>query len=353
MSLANVAFLNSDLLSRDSDGWYQLLPAGYFSAVDGRPTDVPGGRWFMDESIFERLWLQVQSAQTKVVVDYDHQTLRKDENGQPAPAAGWFQEMQWRDGSGIWIRPTWTEKAQRMIQAGEYMYLSAVFPYDPATGVPLRIHSAALTNRPGVDGLAPLASLSASVLTHQEKTGMNELLKKLLAGLGINVDSEPTTEQATAALSALSELQTKASSVEALNGKLAALSANPTKSATPDPAKYVPIEVVTAMQAQIASLSEQHRTSELEQLISKAKADGRLLPAMEAWARDLGSKDVAALSAFLDRAQPIAALSAMQTSTVKTPEAASPVAALSAEEKEAARLLGKTEEEFAAAKSAK
>lgn len=31
-----------------ADGWAQLLPAGAFSAVDGRPDEVPGGQWFLD-----------------------------------------------------------------------------------------------------------------------------------------------------------------------------------------------------------------------------------------------------------------------------------------------------------------
>ncbi|EPW0686070.1 phage protease, partial [Salmonella enterica subsp. enterica serovar Montevideo] len=36
-----IAALNA--LSIDDDGWCQLLPAGHFSARDGRPFDVTGG----------------------------------------------------------------------------------------------------------------------------------------------------------------------------------------------------------------------------------------------------------------------------------------------------------------------
>jgi phage I-like protein len=65
----------------------------------------------------------------------------------------------------------------------------------------------------------------------------------------------------------------------------------------------------------------------------------------------LGKKDMAALSAFLDKAQPLAALSQKQTDQAKPKEGDDPVASLSAEEKEAARLLGKTPAQFAAAKA--
>ncbi|EBT8579348.1 protease, partial [Salmonella enterica] len=60
-----------------------------------------------------------------------------------------------------------------------------------------------------------------------------------------------------------------------------------------------------------------------------------------------GQIGVAALSAQLEKKQPIAALSAMQTTTAKIPSQEKPaVAVLSAEDLAAARLLGKTEAEF-------
>ncbi|EJF7776011.1 protease, partial [Salmonella enterica subsp. enterica] len=44
----------SAAMTDSADGWYQLLPAGYFSARDGRPEDVPGGQWFIDAAVAER-----------------------------------------------------------------------------------------------------------------------------------------------------------------------------------------------------------------------------------------------------------------------------------------------------------
>ncbi|WP_051298708.1 phage protease [Marinobacterium litorale] len=143
------------------NGWQQLLPSGHFRAVDGRPYDVPGGMWFLNREGAEKLIQDVQARVNDLVVDYEHQTLLSEENGKPAPAAGWFKEIEWREGSGLWIKPTWTPRAKGYIQNGEYRYLSAVFPYDKKTGVPVSLHSAALVNKPGLDGLTAVASLKA------------------------------------------------------------------------------------------------------------------------------------------------------------------------------------------------
>ncbi|MDI3326773.1 phage protease [Pontibacterium granulatum] len=344
-------------LTPESDGWCQLLPAGYFSAVDGRPHDVPGGQWFLDADGAQLLITQAQAAANDLVIDYEHQTLATDKNGQPAPAAGWFKAMEWREGSGLWIKPDWNGRARDFIQNGEYRYLSAVFPYDKRTGIPLRLHSAALVNRPGIDGMQALEALRAQLntpSTHpQETTAMNEALRKLLAQLGIELaeGAALTDEQGQAALSALNTLTTKAATADNLATEVAALKASD-GNAKPDPAKYVPIEVVTELNSQIAVLSAQHKTGELDQLITTAKDDGRLLPSMEAWARDLGQQNLAALKGFLDKAQPLAALKALQTDTTdKAGKDEDPVASLSTEEKEVARLLGKTDAEFAKAKA--
>ena len=155
--------LTSLSLQHSAEGtWQQLLPAGYFSAVDGRPEDVPSGKWFLDSFHAQQLILLAQSAKNDLVIDYEHQTLHKEMNGQPAPAAGWFKSgMEWRERSGLWILPKWTQKAAEYIRQGEYRFLSAVFTYDKKTGIPQSLHSAALVNRAGLDGMQAITSLSA------------------------------------------------------------------------------------------------------------------------------------------------------------------------------------------------
>ena len=329
-------------LEPDSDGWYQLLPAGHFKAVDGRPFDVAGGQWFLDEPTALSLIADLKSRINPTVIDYEHQTLLADQNGQPAPASGWIKDAQWRD-SGLWIKADWTGRAADYIKGGEYCYLSAVFPYDKQTGKPLSLHSAALVNRPGLDGLNAVAlrslHLSHPDSSQQEDSPMDR--KLLIAELGLADDA--TDEQIFASLK---QLKTEK---QATDSDLAALKANP-PTAQVDLAQYVPIKVVTDMQSQLAALSAQVQTGGLDKLIDDAKNDGRLLPAMESWARELGNKDFAALKTYLDTVTPVAALKGMQAGQ-ETPPPKDDAHGLTEDELTAAKLTGKTPDEYAALKA--
>lgn len=332
-------------LSDAHDGWYQLLPAGHFSAPDGRPQDVPGGQWFLDEQTARDLIELTATFKSGRVIDYEHQTLNAEKNGQPAPAAGrmYASDMQWRE-DGLWIKPRLTPRAKQYIDDKEYLFLSAVFPYDAATGKPLFIHSAALTNDPGLDGLQPFASLKAGGLHHQETT-MDPILKAMLEMLGITVEdgAEPDQAVCTAALTALIN---RAATSDTLATEVAALkaAAPAATTTTPDPTRYVPIEVVTDLQTRLATLSAETQTGELSTLIATAKADGRLLPSMESWANELGKKDIAALKAYLDKAAPIAALKSTQTHNTPPPPPADNE--LTAEDMAVLKASGLSKEEF-------
>lgn len=328
-------------LESDSDGWYQLLPAGHFKAVDGRPSDVVGGQWFLDEPTALSLIADLKSRVNPTVIDYEHQTLLADQNGQPAPASGWIKDAQWRE-SGLWIKADWTSRAADYIKGGEYCYLSAVFPYDKQTGKPLSLHSAALVNRPGLDGLNAVALRSLHISTpasQQEDTLMDRA--KLISLLGLA--EAATDDDIFASLKQLQDDKQTATS------ELATLKANP-PTAQVDPAQYVPVQVVTDLQVEIAALSAQLQTGGLDKLIDDAKNDGRLLPAMESWARELGQSNFAALKTFLDHAKPVAALKAMQAGQ-EAPPAQTDAHGLNEDELTAAKLTGKTPDEFAALKA--
>ncbi|EBG8049564.1 hypothetical protein FJJ54_24315, partial [Salmonella enterica subsp. enterica] len=81
-----------------------------------------------------------------------------------------------------------------------------------------------------------------------------------------------------------------------------------------DPAKFVPVAALSQVQEQYAQTITESGSQEVEQLITAALSDRRLLPGeLETWARDLGQKDPAALKAYLEKAPPMAALNRMQT----------------------------------------
>ncbi len=360
------------VLGPSDDGWHQLLPVGPFKARDGRPFDVPGGHWQLDKTIATTLINRAKALGQDILIDYDHQTLKVDQNGQPAPAAGWYNgdEIEWREGEGLFIKPRWTERAAALVAAKEYRFLSAVFPYD-AQGRPLELRMTAITNDPGVVGMQALAALSAQPIqpgqpatpahaVHKE-TPMNELLKKLLAKLGIELTGDPTDEQLQKALTELDSLQASAKKAPELEAALsaektalAALKAQTTsvqQGAQVDLAQYVPVATYNALVTQVAALTAQVDTTDAVTLIKEARTAGKVVAAEEEYLTAFAAqKGVAALKALLEPRPAIAALTASQTSSVTLPEKKGE-AVLSAEDKYAADQLGISHEDFAKAKT--
>ncbi|TNI74846.1 phage protease [Aeromonas veronii] len=352
-------------LGPSDDGWHQLLPVGPFKARDGRPFDVPGGHWQLDRSIATTLINRAKALGQDILIDYDHQTLHIEKTGKEAPAAGWFNgdEIEWREGQGLFIKPRWTDRAAAMVAAKEYRFLSAVFPYD-AQGRPLELRMAAITNDPGVVGMQALAALSAlppktnqsgQLATVTKEIPMNEAMLALLAKLGIQVEegSELTVEQGQAALSALDTLQSAAGKTASAEAALAALKAQPVQQGGQvDLAQFVPVATYNALVAQVASLSAKVETTDAATLIKEARTQGKVVAAEEEYLTAYAAqKGVAALKALLDPRPAIAALSASQTTQVTLPEKKGD-AALSADDKYAADQLGISYEEFAKAKQA-
>lgn len=362
-SFANVATLTASLDSED-DGWYQLLPAGKFKARDGRPHDTEDGHWHLNAESAAALIAATQASSKKVLIDYEHATLRAKENGKPAPAAAWLSssDIEWREGKGLYIRPSWTAKAKSHIDAMEYAFLSAVFPYDKQ-GRPLLLRMAALTNDPGLVDLEPVAALAAefslsfyhnngSINLHgqTEDSLVNKLLEEVLAKIGITLpeSGELTQAQQTAALSALDALKAKADTADTLQTQVAELSA---KGDGVDLAKFVPIEAYNAIVGQMAVLSASASGMSLEKIISDAKAEGKVIESETDYLTQFGQQQgVAALSAMLEKRPAIAALTAKQTKDQQPPKDEKKTDALTDDEMAVLSATGLTQEQYLAAK---
>ena len=272
----------------------QLTPAGVFKARDGRPAKLPG--WKIDAPIAARVIARAAARKNPFVIDYEHQTLNAEKNGQPAPAAGWFNRLEYRDGQGLFATDVeWTARAKAMIDAGEYKFISPVFGFDAATGEVVALQMSALTNDPALDGMDAVLAAAKFTPTHEEHP-----MKALAILLGLAEDASEA--DVTAALTAL---KTKA---EAAETQIAAL-----KTQSPDPAKFVPVETMTALQGQVAALTSRLNDGELEEVIQAALSAGKLVPAQEAWARSLGKTDLAALKSFVAASPAIGALQRTQT----------------------------------------
>lgn len=248
----------------------------------------------------------------------------------------------------------WTDTAAAHIAADEMRYISPVFPYDRITGRITGLVNAALTNTPNIDGMADVAALAIQSITQQEES-MNELLEQLCWLLNLPVGS--TKEEVTAQLQKIID-QLKSGPAQAaasfdlgtyLADAQTAIAANSAAQTTVDPAKYVPISDLQAVQAELNTLRLTANSQQIDSLIKPVLASGALLPNQEAWARELGQKDIAALSQFVGTLTPPAALAGMQTAGKQPPPAASDV--LTEEELAVCSQMGISEDEFRAAKA--
>ena len=255
MSQRNIAVLSIDLkTSGVAPAEVNILPVGPFAAVDGRPGH--GLMWQLDADIAFNLINKIGMRQSDIVIDYEHQSLNCQLNGQPAPAAGWFRSARWDKEKGlIATNVRWTEKARNHIISEEYRYVSAVFVYDK-NGVVTEIISVALTNTPALDNLSEIAALCRQY--SQELNDMpqpdNDVLNKLTG-----------------------QVATLTSEKSQLSGQIAALSAER------DALKKT-LEDRDAAEAEAKAQAEEQ---EKNSLIEVALADGRLFPAEQEVAKEM------------------------------------------------------------------
>ncbi|EAS8529870.1 hypothetical protein EHZ41_00400 [Salmonella enterica] len=315
----------------------RLLPAGEFRSNDGRPKECR--TWVMNAACAKRLIETAANKQIEYSFDYEHQALRAAQNGKPAPASAWFSEFEWVEGDGLYATDVrWTSAATQMIASLEYRYVSPVFSYNPLTGEVMGLLNVALTNLPALDelddGVVVAASRLAamSIIPAEEPSMDEEQIAYLLSQLRWILNL-PETSTAADIKTELEKIITAISGGQGIAAAsvdlLALINAGTDKDAriaeqaaqiadlsqrVYDPAKFVPVAALSQVQEQYAQTITESGSQEVEQLITAALSDRRLLPGeLETWARDLGQKDPAALKAYLEKAPPMAALNRMQT----------------------------------------
>ena len=310
-----------------------LLPAGEFKGRDGRPGKNLS--WKLSDAQGRALAakLTARHATVQFNLDYEHQTMLADKNGQPAPASGWATRFEWRDGQGLFALGTaWTARAKQMIEAGEYKYISPVIAFDAATGEVKDVLNASLVNIPSLD-LNPVAqenmarlNASFSLTTTNPESSMNPVLLACLKALGLPETDATTAEHAVSAIAALKAQVTGApqalckalaldatTTAEQLSAKVVALKADADKlpgltaevaalktaQGNPDPTKWVALNSFTQLSTEVAALKATQLGNEVEGLIAAARAEGKCPPVVEQVWRDVGNKDVAQLKALI------------------------------------------------------
>lgn len=294
--------------------WVHLMPVGAIATVDGRAWSNPDPAAVIAAS---------RAGGRDLAIDYDHAMDLSKGAGLPAPAAGWVKDLQLR-ADGIWGRVEWTERGKAAVAAKEWRYLSPVFTFEKVGGRVLRILRAALTNDPAIVDLAALAA-------RQNQTGeapMNEATRKRLAAL-LGLAEAATVAEIETALASASLVKAETATATAIAQATAAVStalapiakaaglaetAKPAEIAeavtkaiaaagNPDPAKYVPIAVVTDLQGRLSKLESGAATATATAAVDAAMTAGKVSPAMRDWALALATKDRPAFDAFLS-AQP-------------------------------------------------
>ncbi|NNG05315.1 MAG: hypothetical protein HKM95_14620, partial [Inquilinus sp.] len=268
-------------------------------------------------------------------IDYEHQTDNAPTNGQPAPAAGWIEELQARP-DGIWGRVRWTERAAAMIDGGEYRFLSPVFEFGKKTREVTRILRAGLTNDPALF-LKALASRQAQA--HEET--MDELLKELRKILGL---AEETDRKAVcAAVKDAAEKAKGDGDDKPLAGVAKALG-------LADDASAEDVETAAAKATAAAAkagdrdtlaarLEKLEQDTATEKATAKAEAAvkaGKLTPAQRDWAIDYAKRDTDGFDAFLG-SQPVIVAPGATIEGGKAPKGAD---GLSADEMAVCKAMG-------------
>lgn len=304
------------LISAAAEGepteWVQLMPFGRFKGRDGRSWQLdPGEAEAVIAASLER------AANADLVVDYDHQSdyAARPGVGGRAPAAGWIKELARRD-NGIYGRVEWTSAARQALQASEYRYISPVFLHDRAGGRVRTILRAGLTNTPALE-LAAVAS---------EQTGDLMDMSKIAQALGLGADA--TEEQI---LAAIAEMK----------------AATATASESPDPARYVPVEQVTSLAAELAEVKGWQAKQSAQSAVDAAITAGKVVPALKDWALSYASADPDGFAAYVDKAVAI-----VEPNAGHKPKIEGDAVALTAEDKAVCASMGLDEAEMLKTKEA-
>ncbi|MFQ5425397.1 MAG: phage protease [Phycisphaerae bacterium] len=252
--------LESLALSEEAEAPRRILVAPWGEVVSAM------GSFVVDAESIRETIAAFERHGTDLPIDYEHQTLGgrySSPNGQ-APAAGWIKSFSALTPAeaategcgrlpGLWAEVAWTAEAAVQLRERKYRYLSPVALVRRADRRLVGLHSAALTNKPGIVGMRPLVASDG--------------------GAGPDDTVEPL---------ALSQLRRALEMDE---------------SATED------IVLVTAAE-RLATLAEAERERDADARVRRALSAGKLTAAQRAWAASLARRDPAEFDAW-EQAAPI------------------------------------------------
>lgn len=277
----------------------KLLPIGKIEMRDGRGPFFLRDRAHAEQVVAAtRKWL----GSADFNWDYNHQTIAA---GSEAKASGWTKKEGLSvEDDGIYADVDWTSVASAAIIAKEFRYISPLFAAARGTGEVLYLKNSALVNVGAID----LPEVIAAGLSGEEDdmsfaliaaalglaaTATEQEIVAAAASLKTKVNAAPSTSAIAiaAGLAATAGVEEIAASVAGL------------KAGQADPAKFVPVENVLAMQAQISTLSNDLAERE----VAAAIKIGKLAPALKDWGLNKFKTDKADWDKFIGAAPVIVA----------------------------------------------
>ena len=298
----------------------QLLP--HRGEVNGRD----GRRFFNGRP--EALVQLFESEGHDLLLDYEHES--ESYGGKRAPAAGWIKKLEVDANGGIWGHVDWTPTGAAAVKNREYRYVSPAFFRDKE-GQILKFSSAAITNTP---------NLIMQALNRRGAEGNSSMdLKELCRLLGLSETA--TMSEILAAIGNLRETNTRLSSdLEAA------------RNAAPSLDKFVPradydaaLNKVSAAQAELHALKQERESDKVEAALNEALKAGKITPATVEYHRAQCKTD-GGLERFQKFVEAAPSLGDPSDLGSKPPPGGGASTSLNAEERQVAKLLGQTEEEF-------
>lgn len=313
--------------------WIELMPVGDFRLGDGRAKltlrlDDP-------EAVIRT---SLASAAGNVLpVDFDHRSFAK-QGEQDSRAAGWITGLR-VEGQRIMASVEWTAEGRAALEGRAYRFISPVFR-NQKDGRVVLIEGAGLVNIPALPELRQLASREISM----------DPIEQIAGVLGLSADKP---DDIVARVTALATAETQLASIATaagVSGEDAVTRICARLTTTPvDPARFVPMATFQSVQTQLASLQKIVSDDKVEAALERARDAGKLTPAMEDWATQLASKDLAQFEAWADAAPVMVNLGQRQLAG-RQPPARKPDE-LSDVERQMASMIGVSEADFLATRN--
>ena len=325
----------------------RLLPIGVHKTRNGSPPQIIVEDRAHAEAIatatLDRL------GETELFFDYDHQAVSAMASNGRAPAAGWAKRI-FGDNQGVWADVEFTAAAAAAIDAREYRYVSPFFQHKRADGRVTCIINAGLTNTPNLELGVDLSAVASALLPTVPGDVMNYIEIAKALGLGEDATLEAILQAITAMQPAVAVMSAMPKIAQAVglaedasaDAVLSAASALKAGAGAVDPAKFVPVEQVVALNTRLTALEGDR----IEAAVASAIEGGKIVPALKDWATNLAKSDPTAFASYVSAAPTLLA----DGGTVRTAAPQGGKDTLSDADRAAASALGLTDEDYLAAK---